>query len=143
MSTQVLFTVNETYDFSTSGSSSEGTSSSSSPSPTIAVFLIVTSSFPSGKTFAVTTNATVAVPLFAGTFTVIPFAKSSAVLVASTTPFISIVPALKVVPSGIVSFTTVLPAVFPVFVKVILYLISSFSLTCSLSACFSAVIFTV
>ena len=96
---------------------------------------------PVAPLFTVTWNVTVVVPAFspnlAGTFTSIPLAKSSAVNSLFATPATTMLPSTNVVFSGIVSFTFIVPGTIPVFVALIVYVITSPDCTAVLSAVFS------
>ena len=70
--------------------------------------------------FTVTSNVTVTFP-FAGTFTVIPPFKFCSLYCLASLLTATYVPALNVVPSGALSFTTAVPATAPVFSTVIVY----------------------
>ena len=76
------------------------------------------------NSFTVTSKLTVVSPgvfssVLAGTVTLIPSLKSVSVFVSSSTPFTLILPATKLVPSGILSFTTTSPAKSPLFCTLI------------------------
>ena len=95
---------------------------------TIAVFSIMSSYIPSGKSFTVTWNVNVVSPL-AGTITSIPACKLScvsSVLVSSPTLILS---GTNVVPSGIWSDTFIVPSASPLLIAVIVYVIVSPSTT--------------
>ena len=74
------------------------------------------------------------------TFTSIPFAKSSAVNSGFATSSTTILPATKLVPSGIVSFIIAFPSAYPLLYTVIVYSISSPTTTADLFDVFSDVI---
>ena len=96
-------------------------------SSTKAVFLIVASYFPSGRSFTVTSKLSVSSP-YSGTFTVIPLANWSAVYSVAWYPNLML-PSTNVVPSVIVSLISTLSAKPPSFVTVIIYVIFSPSTT--------------
>ena len=102
----------------------------------VATFLIVSVNVSPSNSFTVTSKLTVTSPgivsvasspwfappvasLLAGTFTVIPSARSSSVLLASVTPSILMLPSTKVVPAGMLSFTTTSPDKSPLFCTLI------------------------
>jgi len=100
-------------------------------SVTTATFFNVFVSIPSANSSTVTLNSTIVCPAtsvpssffpFAGTFTVIPAAKSADVYVVSSDAIITD-PCTMLNPSGIVSVTTASVSLLPVFVTVILYTI--------------------
>ena len=94
---------------------------------TVAVFEISFSNIFSANSSTVTSNERVVCPN-AGTSTSIPSFNSSEVFVVSPL-FIFILFATNVVPSGISSFIVALPARFPSFLAVIVYVIFSPSTT--------------
>ena len=108
----------------------------------VATFLIVAVNVSPSSSFTVTSKLTVtspavasvvappwfappAVSLLAGTVTVIPFARSSAVISSWASSFIFMLPFTNVVPSGMLSFTTTSPAKSPLFCTLIVYVIFS------------------
>ena len=100
---------------------------------TVAWFVIVFVNILAPNVFTVTSKLTVVspdvLPCFAGTFSVIPFDKSCAVLFCCAVPFTLILPVTNVVPSGILSLTRTSCACPPLFFTLIVYVIFSPSTT--------------
>ena len=101
-------------------------------SVTTATFFNVFVSIPSANSSTVTLNSTIVCPAtsvpssffpLAGTFTVIPVAKSAAVILAAASESIITEPSTNVNSVGIVSVTTASVSLLPEFVTVILYFI--------------------
>ena len=93
-----------------------------------ALFLII---YPLSKSFTVTLNSTVLV-CPAGTVTSIPFVVKSSNAYSLSKSFTFMLPSTKLVPSGILSFTTNVLGAFPsVFSSTITYLISFPAVTVS------------
>ena len=95
---------------------------------TVAVFEICFSNVPSGNVFTLTWKVKVVCPR-AGTSTSIPFCKFKDVNSFLSSSLIFMLSCTKLVPSGIGSFIVAFPSKSPLFLTVILYVITSPSTT--------------